>query len=170
MTRPPLAFFVAALAIVIGMAGLVRGSLPQSTAGTGAASSSSASAPIVVSGAYVREPANLVNAAAYFTIYNTTGSDDVLTAISTGAGASATLHSYDANGDMIGLATGLTIPAHGSVVMTPGKVHLMIEKLYGPLKAGQTVNFELNFAHAGLVIATAPVIAVTAPAPTSSGS
>jgi copper(I)-binding protein len=41
----------------------------------------------------------------------------------------------------------------------------MIEKLYGPLKAGQSVNFELNFDKAGRLLVTAPVIAVTAPAP-----
>jgi periplasmic copper chaperone A len=171
--RPPLTFFVAALAIVIGMAGLVRGSLPQSSASGSSAGSSAvgtAAAPIVVGGGYVRESVNGINAAAYFTIYNTTGTADVLTAVSSGAGASTTLHSYDANGAMVGVATGLIIPAHGSVAMAPGKVHVMIEQLYGPLKPGQTVNFELTFGNAGLVVVTAPVIGIRAPAPTATGS
>ena len=42
----------------------------------------------------------------------------------------------------------------------------MIEKLYGPIKAGQSVNLQLTFAHAGQLLVTAPVIGVTAPAPT----
>ncbi|UQX87656.1 copper chaperone PCu(A)C [Jatrophihabitans telluris] len=169
-TRPPWTFFVAALAILLGMAGLVRGSIPQSSASTGGAAPTTASAsPIVVGGAYVREPANDVNAAAYFTVYNTTGTPDRLMSITSGAGAVASLHDYSASGGMIGLANGLEIPAHGSVVLTPGKVHVMIEKLYGPIKVGQTVNLQLSFADAGDVLVTAPVIALTAPAPTAAG-
>jgi hypothetical protein len=53
VTRPPLTFFLAAVAILIGMAGLVRGSVPQS-AGNAAARSTASVDPIVVGGAYVR--------------------------------------------------------------------------------------------------------------------
>jgi hypothetical protein len=159
-------FLVAVLAVVVGMAGLVRGSIPQ----TVAASSSSSSAggdPIVVGGAYVRQPANDINAAAYFTVYNTTATPDTLVSVSSGAGAQAGLHT-DEGGQMTALASGLAIPAHGSVTLQPGKVHVMIEKLYGPIQAGQTVNLQLTFANAGEVLVTAPVIAITAPAPTAS--
>jgi copper(I)-binding protein len=45
----------------------------------------------------------------------------------------------------------------------------MIEKLYGSLKPGQTVNLQLSFAKAGEVLVTAPVIAIAAPAPTAEG-
>ncbi|MDQ1742946.1 MAG: Copper chaperone PCu(A)C, partial [Pseudonocardiales bacterium] len=58
-------------------------------------------------------------------------------------------------------------PAGGSVSLAPGKGHVMITKLYGPLKAGQSVNLQLSFDKAGQVLVTAPVIAVTAPAPTA---
>jgi copper(I)-binding protein len=119
----------------------------------------------VVSGAYVREPANGVNAAAYFTIYNTTGTPDVLTAISSGAGAQTSLHTESSGG--MQHSTGLSIPAHGSATLSPGKGHVMIEKLYGPLKPGQSVNFQLTFAKSGQLLLTAPVIAVAAPAPTA---
>jgi periplasmic copper chaperone A len=162
--RPPLSLLAAGLAVLVGMAGLVRGSIPQSTAANPA---SSAAAAIVVSGAYLREPANGINAAAYFTVFNTSATPDVLTTISTGAGAVAGLHGYDSDGSMTALASGLTIPAKGSVTLTPGKVHVMIEKLYGPLKPGQTVNLQLTFARAGDILVTAPVIAITAPAPTA---
>ena len=43
----------------------------------------------------------------------------------------------------------------------------MIEKLYGPLKAGQSVNLQLTFAKAGQLLLTVPVIGVGAPAPTA---
>ena len=165
--RPPVMFLVAALAVIVGMAGLVRGSIPQTPASAGTAASSSTGAdPIVVGGAYVREPANGINAAAYFTVYNTTAMPDTLVSAASGAGAVAGLHT-DEGGTMTALASGLQIPAHGSVTLQPGKVHVMIEKLYGPVQAGQTVNLQLTFTHAGEVLVTAPVIAITAPAPTA---
>lgn len=164
MIRPPLSLIAAALAVLLGMAGLVRGSIPQSAA---ASSPASQTAPIVIGGAYVREPANDVNAAAYFTVFNTTDSADVLTSVTTGAGAVAGLHTDTADGAMVAMADGLTIPAHSSVRLSPGKGHVMIEKLYGPLKPGQTVNMRLDFAKAGQLLVTAPVIAIAAPAPTA---
>ncbi len=166
MRRPPLSFFVAGLVLVLGLAGLVRGSIPQSSAsGTAAASGGPG---IVVGNAYVREPANGVNAAAYLTIYNTTNAADELLSVVSGAGAQTTLHT-DSNGSMAAMS-GLSVPAKGSVTLSPGKGHIMIEKLYGPVKAGQTVNLQLTFATAGEVLVTAPVIGILAPAPGTSGA
>ncbi len=62
---------------------------------------------------------------------------------------------------------GLRIPAHSSVTLSPGKGHVMIERIYGTLKPGQTVDIELDFARAGPVIVSATVIAIGAPAPTA---
>jgi copper(I)-binding protein len=157
-----MSLLAAGLVALVGAAGLVRGALPQATP----ASASPAGAPMVVSGAYVREPANGVNAAAYFTVYNTTADADVLTTVNSGAGAETTLHA-ETDGSMSASAAGLTIPAHGSVTLSPGKGHAMIEKLYGALKPGQTVNLQLDFAKAGEMLVTAPVIAISAPAPTA---
>jgi len=157
-----MSLIAAGLVALVGAAGLVRGALPQATP----ASASPAGAPMVVSGAYVREPANGINAAAYFTVYNTTADADVLTTVNSGAGAETTLHA-ETDGSMSASAAGLTIPAHGSVTLSPGKGHAMIEKLYGALKPGQTVNLQLDFAKAGEMLVTAPVIAISAPAPTA---
>ncbi|HEY2043979.1 MAG TPA: copper chaperone PCu(A)C [Jatrophihabitans sp.] len=165
MIRPPLSLLAAGLAILIGMAGLVRGAVPQSTGSV--SSSSSSAAPIVVSGAYVREPATPNNAAAYFTVSNTTGTDDVLTSVASGAGGQAAVHTEDAGGSMTLMSSGLVVPAHSSVTLAPGKGHVMIEQLYGTLRPGQTVNLQLTFAHAGQVLVTAPVIAIASPAPTA---
>lgn len=161
--RLPLSMVVAVLLAVAGAAGLVRGAMPTSPAAADTAAGPLQ--PIVVSGAYVREPANGVNAAAYFTLYDTTGTPDELTAVTSGAGAQTTLHTDSAGG--MQQSSGLSIPPHGSVSLTPGKGHVMIEKLYGPLKAGQSVNFQLTFARAGQLLLTVPVIAIGAPAPTA---
>lgn len=150
-----------AVLIVLGGMGLVRAAEPMPS--PGAAGTTSSAEPIVVSNAYVRPPAPPTkSAAAYFTIYNTTGRADRLTAITTGAGASAVLHTAH----MTAARHGLTIPAHGKVVLSTGHGHVMIEQLFGPLRPGQTVNIELTFARAGTVEVTAKVIALGAPVPT----
>ena len=85
MKRVPPTLIAAALAVLLGMAGLVGGSVPPPAAADG----TSHTAPIVIGGAYVREPATPNNAAAYFTIFNTSDRPDVLSSVSSGAGAQA---------------------------------------------------------------------------------
>jgi copper(I)-binding protein len=161
VTRPALSAVAAGVVAVAGLAGLIRGAVPQVAAGgVGGA----ATDPIVISGAYVREPASPDVAAAYFTVYNTTGSDDMLTAVASGAGEDTVLH---ADGSMAPSASGLHVPAHSSVTLSPGKGHVMIEHLLGTLRPGQYVNLQLTFEHAGPVNVSAPVIATLAPAPTA---
>jgi copper(I)-binding protein len=169
----------AAVVLVAGLVGVVRGALPQSTASPTASSSMggmamgmagmSSDMSIQVTGAYLRQPANRINAAVYFTVRNTGGAADTLLSVASGAGATASLHT-EADGGMQPASGGLPVPAHGSLVLAPGKGHVMIESLYGPLLAGQTVNLGLIFARAGQVIVTASVIGVTAPAPSPAGT
>jgi len=154
--------FVAAAVAVVGFAGLIRGAVPQAVSG---GLGGAATDPIVVSGAYVREPASPDVAAAYFTVYNTTGTDDTLISVASGAGESAALMIEDASGGMQESAAGLRIPAHSSVTLKPGKGHVMIEHLVGTLRPGQYVNLELDFANAGPVNVSAPVIAINAEPP-----
>jgi periplasmic copper chaperone A len=161
--RTPWPALVGGVAVVlIGGAGLVRGAVPQHPA---SGSSGSGADPIMVSGAYVRAPVPPTQiAAAYFTVHNTTGTPDRLTGISTGAGATAVLHSVDASGAMNAVTSAL-IPAHGTLVLSTGKAHVMIEHLFGTVAAGQHVNIELDFQRAGPIDVIAPVIAVGAPVP-----
>jgi copper(I)-binding protein len=166
MIRPAVSVFAAGVVAVLGMAGLIRGAVPQVT-GTGVGGA--ATDPIVVSGAYVREPASPDVAAAYFTVYNTTGADDTLSSVASGAGADASVMTEDGGGMRV-LPAGLRVPAHGSVTLSPGKGHVMIEHLFGTLRPGQYVNLQLNFANAGPLNVSAPVIAIRAPAPTAGAS
>lgn len=163
MKRVSITAVIAGAVAVVGVAGLIRGAIPQSLAG-GASASTAATQPITIANAYVREPASPGQAAAYLTINNTTGSDDTLISVVSGAGAKTEIH---ADSSMTRSTTGLKIPAHSSVTLTPGKSHIMLEELYGPLLPGQTVNLELIFANAGGIVVAAPVIGVTAPAPTA---
>ena len=160
MTRPALSALAVGVVAVAGLAGLIRGAVPQVAAG---GIGGAATDPIVISGAYVREPASPDVAAAYFTVYNTTGTDDMLIGVASGAGEDTVLH---ADGSMSPTAAGLHIPAHSSVTLSPGKGHVMIEHLLGTLRPGQYVNLQLTFEQAGPVNVSAPVIAINAPAPT----
>jgi periplasmic copper chaperone A len=162
VNRPSASAVLAAAVAVVGFAALIRGAVPQAVGG---GLGGAATDPIVVSGAYVREPASPDVAAAYFTVYNTTGTDDTLTSVATGAGESASVMTEDASGGMQESAAGLRIPAHSSVTLKPGKGHVMIEHLVGALRPGQYVNLELDFANAGPVNVSAPVIAINAEPP-----
>lgn len=158
---------VGTLAAVLGCAGLVRAAVPQTLAAGGGTSGSPS---IVVTGAYVRQPAPPTDAAAaYFTVYNTTGSADRLLSVVSGAGATTVLHA-EVNGQMTVVADGVVIPAHGKLVLSTGGGHVMIENLYGDLQPGQDVNLELTFADAGPIDVSAPVIALGAPAPTGTAA
>ena len=167
--RMPWPAAVAGMAVaVLGAAGLIRAAVPLPVGGASDATSSSL--PIVVSGAYVRQPAPPTDAAAaYFTVYNTTGRPDRLESVISGAGATAVLHSVE-NGRMTVDPSGVTIPAHGKLVLSTGSGHVMIEQLFGTLRPGQSVNLDLTFADAGVITVTAPVIALGAPAPTTAPS
>jgi periplasmic copper chaperone A len=159
--RIPWPAAVAGAALVaVGSAGLIRAAVPQAAAAGG-----TPSAPIVVTNAYVRQPAPPTDAAAaYFTVFNTTGEPDRLVSVTSGAGATSILHAT-VNGKMKAATNGIVIPAHGSLVLSTGQGHVMIEELFGPLPPGQNVNLELVFATAGPIEVSAPVIALGAPAP-----
>jgi periplasmic copper chaperone A len=164
--RPVVWWVAAAIVTVAGAAGLARGATPQSVATGGGTTGSPA---IVITGAYVREPASPDVAAAYFTVYNTTAVADTLVSASSGAGEETSLH-LEANGSMVDTPDGVKIPAHGMVVFKPTTGHVMIEKLIGTLTPGQTVDIDLTFANAGQVVVTAPVIGIYADPPTGAAA
>ena len=120
-----------------------------------------ASAKLAVSAAYVREPANPAEAAAYFTITNKGGGDDMLTAITASTGH-ATMHTT--NGARMVTLSSAPVPAHGSLDFSPGGDHLMIDDP-GPLKPGTTVRLTFTFAASGPITVSAPVIGILDPAP-----
>jgi hypothetical protein len=163
MRTPFLPMISGAFLVALGTAGLIRGAVAQPPATT---SEASAAGPIAVTNAYVRAPVPPSrNAAAYFTIYNTTATADRLLSVETGAGHEAVLHTLNPDGSMSVIPNGVLIHAHSKLVLATGKGHVMIEHVYGTLSPGQTVDLELDFQHAGPINVVAPVIAVGAPAP-----
>lgn len=118
-------------------------------------------AKLTVSGAYVREPANPAEAAAYFIIANSGGADDTLTAVTSSTGH-ASLHTT--NGPRMVTLSSAPVPAHGGLDFSPGGNHLMIDGP-GPLKPGTTVRLTFTFAASAPITVSAPVIGIADPAP-----
>lgn len=147
---------VGALAAPVAVLAAGAGLLLWSGSGGG----ESHAAKLTVRDAYVREPANPAEAAAYFTIANT-GGDDTLTGVTTSTGH-ASMHTT--NGSLMVALSSAPVPAHGSLDFSPGGNHLMIDDP-GPLKPGTTVRLTLRFAASEPITVTAPVIGILDPAP-----
>jgi copper(I)-binding protein len=160
--RVPLPAALAGVAIAaLGAAGLIRGAVPQAAPAAG-------TPHLVVSGAFVRAPAPPTKlAAAYFTVRNDGAAADQLLSVQTAAAGEAALHT-DVGGQMVALATGAAVPAHGALVLRAGGDHVMLEHLTGTLRAGQRIVLTLTFRRTGSIDVTAPVIAPGAAAPTAS--
>jgi len=99
-------------------------------------------------------PPGVKVAAGYMTIRNTGATADTLLGGSASFADRIEVHESsekDGVASMRKLDQGLEIPAHGSVELKPGGLHLMLIGLKGALKAGDPVQLVLNFEKAGAV-------------------
>ncbi len=123
------------------------------------AGSSSAVAPSV-SGAWARAAAAGGQSAAYFTLSNPTGSADALISATSPVAGMATVHetSVDGAGTAAMKPVGrVELPAGDTVEFKPGSYHVMLMGLTKDLAAGQTIELDLVFEHAGTVVVKAEV-------------
>jgi len=172
----PAGFVAAAVAVVLGVAGLIVGARDDAGQSTPGAAASTAPAPpvdgttvgdLTVYGAYIRQPASPDVAAAYLTVRNDGKAADRLSSAYCGAARRTSVHADSAAmqpGDEAA-STPLPVPANATVSLTPAKGHIMLENLTGTLRAGDTVSLLLRFDKAGQVLLDVPVISITAPAP-----
>jgi copper(I)-binding protein len=124
-------------------------------------STPNASPLIVVNGAWVQVSGGVdLPAAGYFVIDNRGSADDTLLSASSPGSASVELHQTipDMSG-MIGMESvaQVTCPAGGSVTFAPGGDHLMIMGLTRQLAAGDALELDLVFQHAGTIVVQAAV-------------
>ena len=140
------------LAVALGLAGLIRGSVPQSTGDQGPQGVSVVNAWIAAP-----VPPN-TTAAAYFTVYNNTDSDVQLLKVTTSAGASNVLHTI-VGGVMTAQDGGVLIKARSSLVLSVGEGHVMIDQLFGKLNVGDLISMELTFADLAPIDVTGKVYA-----------
>lgn len=105
--------------------------------------------------------------AAFFTIHNKGGSDDVLVGADSGVAGKTEVHTHKhENGVMKMMPAGdVTVPAGGMAMMKPGGLHVMLMKLHGPLKEGDHFQVTLKFAKAGDVTVPVTIMGVAAKGP-----
>jgi periplasmic copper chaperone A len=168
----PVRLVIALLAVILGATALIVGltsgdeppELPKDAVRQG---------DIAVYGAYVREPAT-DTAAAYFSMTNVGDAKDTLIAVASPVAASASMHDIgkDAPSGDQGMDSGSMVPTPtvqlqpgDTVTLKPAGGHLMLEGVSGSLQPGSRINLQLVFEHAGTITIKAPVIALTAPAP-----
>jgi len=130
------------------------------TAGCGGAPPSP-TGTIAVSDAWVRAPTGLGTlTAAYFEITNSGAQPDTLLRVSVPAATSAMLHQSSTGPDgvtsMLPVPT-LVVPAGATVTLAPGGYHLMVDGAPASLVAGDHLEIDLEFEHAGTVMVEAEV-------------
>ena len=99
---------------------------------------------------------------AFMALHNTGPAADRLLGGSTPAAERVELHTMAMEGDVMRMRElpAIELPAGQTVMLQPGKLHLMLMGLKAPLKAGDTVPLTLNFEKAGAVQVQLPVQAV----------
>lgn len=138
----------AAVAALLAAAGCSTGSTTPPSSGA-----------IVVSSAWVRPTAGSEASAAYFSITNGSGADDVLLTVST-AIAKAEMHQTMAGASgMMGMepVASIPVPKGSTVEFKPGGYHVMLTAPAGPIEAGKTVQLTLTFQRAGQITVSAEV-------------
>ena len=120
----------------------------------------SATLPLVASGVWVRAAASTqMNTAAFMTVRNTSAADVTIVSVTTPAAGVAELHEMrDEDGVMrMRKVPGITIPAHGTLTLRPGGLHIMLFRLVAPLAPGSTVPLVLSAADGRAIALTADV-------------
>jgi periplasmic copper chaperone A len=113
----------------------------------------------VTPGAVRATPSGVHATAAYFTLVNRGGDDELLAVVAPG-GVRATLHRSNVEGGVTRMAPveGVPLPAGGTVGLEPGGLHVMLDGLESPLLPGTTLTLELRFRHHAPILVELPVL------------
>ena len=111
---------------------------------------------LTVSGAFAYEPITPASGAAYFRVHNGGTEADTLVSASSPTTHGAMFHTAN-----MGRRETLPIPAGGELVLQPGGTHLMLSDFSPAPAAGDSLQLDLVFAHAGRLTLWLPVRAYT---------
>ena len=116
---------------------------------------------LAVSRAWARAtPPGSTVGGAYFAIDNHGTTPARLIAVSSSVASEAAVHVTQIAGGVAGMhETPLVVPAHGSVKLNPGGMHLMLMGLKAPLVQGSHFELRMNFEPGGVVTVSVPVLA-----------
>ena len=98
-------------------------------------------------------PAGAKTGAGYFTLTNTGTTPDRLVGATAAVAGKATIHEMSMSGNVMRMrpVKGVDLKPGQTVEFNPDSFHVMLEKLKGPLKQGETVKGTLTFEKAGAV-------------------
>ncbi|MGE0045355.1 MAG: copper chaperone PCu(A)C [Hyphomonadaceae bacterium] len=116
--------------------------------------------PIAISDAWAPVPPNGAPVAAgYMTLTNSTDAPLALTGVQSPRAGRVEVHEMTMEGAMMHMRAipSLTIPAHGSVSLSPGGTHLMFHDMPTPFAAGEAIPVMLTFDNGARVDALLPV-------------
>jgi copper(I)-binding protein len=156
------------LGVAVGIAALASGCASSSGASSAAMTvqmngASASAGSLVISKAYIPQPASPDVAVLYFTAVNSGSTPLTLTGVSTDGAASAGYDHYvtAAGGgeEMMPLAT-IVVPAHGRIELSPDHDHVMLQQPKD-LKEGDTVNVAIEVAGSGSLSFAVPVVPIT---------
>jgi copper(I)-binding protein len=103
--------------------------------------------------------ASSFNTAAYMDITNNSNTDDALIAVKTTLSDTTEIHDmHQTNGisHMVKVEK-IDIPAHTTIHLMPGSLHIMLKGIRNPLTAGQEAELTLVFTKAGEIKIKLPV-------------
>lgn len=115
--------------------------------------------------AVIAEPVTGERAALYLRVENRGQAPDTLDAVEVEGVGAISLHrteTVDGMMRMLSVEAGLEVPARGTLQMNPGGMHVMLDDLQRPFKAGDQVPVTLHLRRAGTLSATARVSALSA--------
>ncbi len=147
---------------LLSFLGLVVATLLAAACTTGSSGGASAGAPsgLSVSDSWVRAAGTDQPTAAYLVIDNSTAAADALVGVSSPDATTCQLHETMTDPSaMTGMqpVDRVEIPAGGQVRLAPGGFHVMVMGLRRPLAAGDQLELDLQFEHAGRVVVRAEV-------------
>jgi copper(I)-binding protein len=152
---------VAGLSAVLPACGSARAaSSPAAPAKAAPANAAPVAGPIRVVDARCPLPASADVGVVYFTVENNGGTADRLVSATTVVAQQAAVHREVRKGLVITMEPSgpVTVPAHGSLVLSVGGTHLMLVGLARPFRVGDHFGLTLHFQHAGDVAVTVPVV------------
>ena len=118
-----------------------------------------AAGPVLSPYAYPTPP-GVENAAVYFELYNDSDEPLVLTGAAADGVGSVQIHRHQQTAGMMGMRpqAQVEVGAGETVSFAPGAYHLMLLGLARPLRTGESVRLQLQFAGDEALSVTAPVI------------
>ena len=91
-------------------------------------------------------------ASGFVTIHNNGDQDDVLMGVEFGGAENSQIHQMEIKDGVMSMRSlddGIIIKAGDTLIIKPGKIHLMFMGLGNQLKDGQILKVKLNFENAG---------------------